>query len=317
MNPRARRVQNARMRVQGAALCFVWGWLAVQLGAQTVTQPIAKRRTTPQVWHPKLEHFTSQGSVQTEFGSALSERGYRKLRAALLWTPYPSERADYYFDAYDGHEFLLRTGVMPLKVRIKLKKQQPQWQVSRFVTKDRVLVGPLSIKVHTTESWEGRLDAPYATVLLDASNDFAARLHSGGAPLREAAARVETAWQTLRTERPPPGLVVIDRLLAGRAYHFYPRKVTPAKARLTALLPGFATPAVTLMLGTEPEVDALGRAILTYELEAEADGPVTPVQSRAIAVAIGRLMRRAGLTARDQMEVVSMSNEYTLRQLGK
>jgi hypothetical protein len=304
------------MRVRAGALCVLCSCI-IQLQAQSHTPPAAARRTTPDVWHPRLEHFTPAGLIQTEFGSALSESGYRKLLAAVAWRASPSERADYYFDAYDGREFLLRTGVMPLKVRIKLKKQEPQWQVSRFVAKDRVAVGAISVKVHTTESWEGRLAHRDAAPLIAASDDFVARLDSGGVPLREAADRVEAAWQALRTRRPPPGLVVIDHLLAGHTYHFYPRKVTPAKARLSALLPGFAAPAVTLMLGTEPEVDAEGHAIFTYELEAEADGPVTPAQARAIAVAIGRLMQRAGVTPQDQLEVVSSSNEYTLRQLAR
>jgi hypothetical protein len=284
--------------------------------AQTPAHGNVKRRTTPEVWHPRLAQFTPAGTLQTDFGSALSEAGYRKLRAALTWTA-PSERTDYYFDAYDGGQFLLRTGGLPLKVRIKRKRQGSQWQVSRFVAKDRVMVGTLGVYVHTTESWDGWLEGPQVTALLAASDDFESRLPVGGAPLRAAADAVEAAWQTLRAETPPPGLMVIEHILAGHAYRFYPRKVTIAKTRLSAPLPDFASPAVTLLLGTEPEVDASGHAVLTYELEAEADGPMASTQVRPIARAIGRWMQRAGLTARDQEEVASLSNEYTLRQLGR
>jgi hypothetical protein len=302
------------MRMTIGALGLLWACVS-QLSAQTSAQGVAKRPITPEVWHPQLEQFTPAGTLQTEFGSALSEAGYRKLRAALPWTT-PSERADYYFDAYDGRQFLLRTGGMPLKVRVKLKKQKPLWQVSRFVAKDLVQVGTLGVYVHTTESWEGRLDGRYATALLSASDDFAMRLPTGGPPLRKAADRVEAAWQQLRSETPPPGLMVIDHTLAGHSYRFYPRKVTPDKMRLSAMLPGFNAPAITLMLGSEPEVDAKGYPVLTYGLEAEADGPVTPAQAQAITLAIGRLMQQAGLTAADQQEVPSLSNDYTLRQLG-
>jgi hypothetical protein len=275
-----------------------------------------RRPTTPPVWHPKLEQFTPAGTIQTEFGSPLSEAGYRKLLAALPWRA-PSERTDYYFDIYDGRQFLLRTGDTPLKVRVKVKKQNPQWQVSRFVDKDAVMVGALGVYVHTTESWEGPLEGRRAAALLTASDDFVSRLPVGGAPLRAAADRVEAAWQTLRGETPLAGLMVIERILAGHAYRFYPRKVTPAKVRMSSRLPGFKSPAVTLTLGTEPEVDANGNQVLTYGLEAEADEPVTRKQSRRIAIAIGRLMQRAGLTAGDQQEVASLSNDYTLRQLGR
>src|SRR5436305_1386028 len=133
------------MRVVICVLCLLWVCVSQ---AETPSQREAGRRTTPEVWHPRVEPFTPAGTLQTEFGSALSEAGYQKLRIALPWT-VPSARTDYYFDAYDGGQFLLRTGGSPLKVRIKLKKQGPQWQVSRFVDKDRVAVGPLGIYVHT------------------------------------------------------------------------------------------------------------------------------------------------------------------------
>jgi hypothetical protein len=56
---------------------------------------------------------------------------------------------------------------------------------------------------------------------------------------------------------------------------------------------------------------------MTYELEAEPDGAVTAAQSHAVALAIGRLMRKAGLSARDQMAAESFSNDYTLHQLAR
>ncbi|HUQ87505.1 MAG TPA: hypothetical protein VM096_08110, partial [Vicinamibacterales bacterium] len=213
--------------------------------------------------------------------------------------------------------FLLRTGDMPLKVRVKVKNQKPQWQVSRFVDKDEVMVDALNIYVHTTESWDGPLESGRAAPLLAASDDFASKLPAGGGTLRAAADRADAAWQALRRETQLPGLMVIDSILAGHSYRFYPRKVTPAKVRVSTALPGITTPAVTLMLGTEPEVDAYGNRVLTYGLEAEADAPVTLAQSRDIAIAIGRFMQGAGLTARDQQEVASLSNDYTLRQLAR
>lgn len=296
-------------------LCACVGQLG-QLGAQQAAEGIAKRRVTPEVWHPRLEQFTPAGTLQTEFGSPLNDAGYRKLRSTVTWTA-ATERTDYYFDAYDGNQFLLRTGGMPIKVRIKRKSESPVWQVSRFVAKDRVAVGALGIYVHTTESWDGVLGGLDVAALLDASDRFASRLTEGGPALRAAADAVEAAWRSLRTQRSLPGLMVIDHTLVGHDYRFYPRKVTPAKTRLRALLPGVTGTTVTLMLGTEPEVDANGKPVVSYGLEAEADKPSSPAQARSIALAIGRFMQRAGITDHDQQEVVSASNEYTLRQLGR
>ena len=291
-------------------------WLLFVSLAWVDAQAPARRPVTPPVWHPKLEKFSPAGTIQTEFGSPLSESGYRKLLAALAWRP-PSERTDYYFDIYDGRQFVLRAGEMPLKVRVKVKKLNPEWQVSRFVDKDQVMVGALGIYIHTTESWDGPLESGGAAALLAASDEFASMLPVGGATLRAAADRVETAWLAMRGKTPLPGLMVIDSILKGHAYRFYPRKITPAKVRVSTALPGFTTPAVTLMLGTEPEVDADGKRVLTYGLEAEADGPVTRKQARDIAIAIGRFLQRAGLAPSDQQEVASLSNDYTLRQLAR
>lgn len=289
---------------------------ALHVDAQSPAPGAVHRPTTPAVWHPQLEHIGPAGTIQIEFGSALSESGFAKLRAALPWTS-PSERTDYYFDAYDGRQFLLRTGGNPLKVRIKAKKQKTEWQVSRFVAKDQISVNALSIKVHTTESWQAPLDSAQFAALVSASNDFTTRLSSGGVALRAAADAVEAAWQKLRSGGPLPGVMLLDHTLAGRPYHFYPRKVTTEKTRFTAKLPGVSNPTVSLTLGSEPEFDEEGRRVLTYELEAEPDGPTTKKQVRAIAREIGRMMHRAGLTPLDQQEVVSLSNEYTLRQLAR
>jgi hypothetical protein len=301
----------SRHRMKAVTVCLLFASF-ISVGAQAPP----KRPTTPPVWHPRLEQFTPPGAIQTEFGSPLSEAGYRKLLAALRWRA-PTERTDYYFDIYDGRQFVLRTGDMPLKVRIKIKKQTPEWQVSRFVDKDQVTVGALGVYVHTTESWDAPLEIGRAAALLAASDEFASKLRTGGATLRAAADKVAAAWQTLRSETALPGLMVIDRLLAKPAHRFYPRKLTPAKVRVSTALPGFTTPPVTLMLGTEPEVDADGNRVLTYGLEAEADQPLTRKQAHNIAIAIGHFMQRAGLAAIDQREVPSLSNDYTLRQLAR
>src|SRR5437870_13492555 len=101
------------MQVTIGTLCLLCASIS-PLAAQSPVQAVARRPTTPPVWHPKLERFTPAGALQTEFGSPLSETGYRKLLAALPWKA-PSGRVDYYFDAYDGHQSLPRTGGMPLK----------------------------------------------------------------------------------------------------------------------------------------------------------------------------------------------------------
>src|SRR5436305_13625814 len=131
------------MRIRVAALCVLLACVG-RLSVQPTAQSAAKTPTTPDVWHPRLESFTPAGALQIEFGSALNASGYRKLRDALAWTT-PSDRTDYYFAAYDGREFLLRTGGAPLKVRIKLQTGSPQWQVSRYVAKDRRQGGPVGV----------------------------------------------------------------------------------------------------------------------------------------------------------------------------
>jgi hypothetical protein len=66
------------MKVAIGTLCLLCAAIS-QPGAQSP----AKRPTTPAVWHPKLERFTPAGTIQTEFGSPLSEAGYRCVSVSV------------------------------------------------------------------------------------------------------------------------------------------------------------------------------------------------------------------------------------------
>jgi hypothetical protein len=247
-------------------------------------------------YHPQLTPYLPAGARAVEFGSALGDSGYAKLKAALPWKQGPV-RADYYFDAWDGQRFLLKQGQGSLKVRIKLKAGHPHWQISRYVSRDRLAVDALGVKIHVTETWEGRIKARMA--ILAAADAFFDRLAAGGPPLREAADRVDATYRDLRAHAALPGLNVLDGYLKGKTYKFYPTRFSPAKSRLTATLPGFAGPPVKLMLDTAPEADANGKTVILHELEAEADAPLTEAQALEAAKAIGKLMEQAGLTPKD------------------
>ncbi len=289
--------------------------LAGGLVAALVAAPVvAATKMTPEVWHPKLVTFKPAGEIGTEFGSGLSEAGFRKLRAALTWEEGKT-RTDYYFDGFDGAQFLLKNDAMPLKVRVKMKKKGPEWQVSRFVSKERVQVGGLSVKVHTTESWSGKLRGPQADALMAATEGFFGQLDTGGAKLRAAGGKVDAAFRALKAADELPGAMALDHHLGKRHFKLYPTKHTPNKTRLEAELPGFKGPKVTLQLGTETERDPQGRQIVVHELEAEPEESLTAVQTRQVAEAVGRLMLKAGLVAKDQEAPVTRSWAYTTAQL--
>lgn len=281
------------------------------MAAAPAPRPIGKKMT-PEVWHPTLVKFSPAGEVGVEFGSGLSEAGFQKLRKAIAWEEGKT-RTDYYFDGFGGGQFLLKNDAMPLKVRIKMKKKAPEWQVSRFVSKDRVQVGPLSIKVHTTESWSGKLKDGKADGLLAATDRFFGALDAGGGKLRAAGDEVDAAYRKLKGDL--PGIMVVDHHLGKRAYKLYPTKHTPNKTRLEAKLPGFDGPEVTLQLGSETERDPQGRKIVVHELEAEPSAPLTPAQTRKAAEAVGRLMLKAGLGPKDQEAPTTRSWAYTTAQL--
>lgn len=294
-------------------LLVLAGGLAV--AAVAAPAPVAAAaKMTPEVWHPKLVSFKPAGEVGTEFGSGLSDAGFRKLRAVVKWEEGKT-RTDYYYDGFDGTQFLLKNDAMPLKVRVKMKKKGPEWQVSRFVSKDRVQVGGLSVKVHTTESWSGKLRGDEADDLMAATEGFFGMLDTGGAKLRAAGDKVDAAFRALKAAGKLPGAIVLDHHLGKRRFKLYPTKHTPNKSRLEAELPGFDGPTVTLQLGTETERDPQGRTIVVHELEAEPESPLTAAQTRKAAEAVGRLMLKAGLTPRDQEAPVTRSWAYTTAQL--
>lgn len=284
------------------------------LAAAPLLMAAATKKMTPEVWHPTLVQFSPAGEIGVEFGSGLSEAGFRKLRKALAWEAGKT-RTDYYFDGFGGGQFLLKNDALPLKVRIKMKKKAPEWQVSRFVSKDRVQVGGLSIKVHTTESWSGKLKGGKADGLIAATGKFFGVLDAGGGKLRAAGDEVDAAFRQLKARGELPGLMVLDHHLGKRAYKLYPTKHTPDKTRLEATLPGFDGPEVTLQLGSETERDPQGRKLVVHELEAEPSAPLTPAQTKNAAEAVGRLMLGAGLTAKDQEAPVTRSWAYTTSQL--
>lgn len=291
--------------------------LAGSLAALMAAAPAlaaAPAKMTPEVWHPTLVQFKPAGEIGTEFGSGLSDAGFRKLRAALKWEEGKT-RTDYYFDGFDGTQFLLKNDAMPVKVRVKQKKKGPEWQVSRFVSKDRVQVGGLSVKVHTTESWSGKLKGGEADAFMAATRAFFEQLDAGGAKLRTAGDRVDASFRALKAGGALEGAMVLDHHLGKRRFKLYPTKQTPNKARLEAELPGFDGPKVILQLGTETERDPQGRTIVVHELEAEPEAPLTAAQARKAAEAVGRLMVKAGLTAADQEAPVTRSWAYTTAQL--
>ena len=71
-----------------ATLCVICV-AVLRVGAQSPAPGAVHRPTTPAVWHPQLEHVGPAGTIQIEFGSALSERGFdwihRGYEKSLGW----------------------------------------------------------------------------------------------------------------------------------------------------------------------------------------------------------------------------------------
>ncbi|MDB5095727.1 MAG: hypothetical protein JWM80_148 [Cyanobacteria bacterium RYN_339] len=258
-------------------------------------------------FHPALTPFQPPGKRSVEFGCPLNEAGFAKLKKAIAWQS-ASARADYYFDGFDGKKYLLKGAPVTIKVRVKMKAKGPHWQVSRFVSKDHVTVEGVDVKIHVTESWEGKLKG--AKGFLGAADTFYKRIDQGGAPLRAAGDQVDKAWRSVRAEKSLPGLNVFDHYMGKQPYKLYPIRLSSAKQRLTASLPG-----LKLMLGTEPERNAAGKTVVLHELEVEAENDLNPAQARAAAMQVGKLLRKAGVTAADQTEPEANGYLYTARQL--
>jgi hypothetical protein len=259
------------------------------------------------LFHPTLVPFDPPGKRGVEFGCPLSEAGFAKLRKAIAWQA-STDRADYYFDGFDGTKYMLKSMPVTIKVRVKMKGNGPHWQVSRFLSKDHVQVGDVDVKIHVTESWEHKLKGGKA--LLEAADAFFAHLDEGGAPLRAAGDQVDAAWRTLRQERDLPALNVFDHYMGAGRYKLYPIRLSEAKQRLTAKLPG-----LKLMLGTEPERNAAGATVTLHELEVEAENDLTPAEARQAAQQVGQLLLKAGVKAADQTEPEADGYRYTTRQL--
>ncbi|MDB5098976.1 MAG: hypothetical protein JWM80_3397 [Cyanobacteria bacterium RYN_339] len=246
-------------------------------------------------FHPHLVAYEPAGARSIEFGTALGDSGYAKLKQALPWKQGPV-RADYYFDAFDGKRFLLKNGPATLKVRIKQKAKKLSWQISRYVSRDRLAVDAVGVKIHVTETWEGTVHDERAATLVAAADAFFARLDVGGPTLVAAADKVDAAFRKLRAHDDLAGINAFDGYLAGKNYKFYPQRLSAAKARLVATLPGYP---IKLMLGSAPERDITGKMLVLHELEAESDVPLTETQALQAAQAIGHLLTKSGIGPKD------------------
>lgn len=289
--------------------------LALVVVALSAAPALAERRA-PAPYHPTLKPYDPPGERALELGSALSTAGYEKLRKAATWTA-GKPRTDYYFDGFDGRGFVIKKSGVDLKCRVKRKAKGPYWQISRFTSKDRVKVGALSIKVHFTETWEGKLKGDEGEAFMRATDTFFDLLPMGGKPLRAAAQAVDERFRAMSKARDLPGMPALTDALKGDPNLFVPTKRTPNKQRLEAVLPGYAKAEIRLQLGREDERDAKGKPITVYELEAEPDKLLSPADAKQAAQVLGAWMLKAGLTAADQEAPYTPGWAYTAQQLVK
>lgn len=250
---------------------------------------------------------------QTEFRLGLTEAGYAKLKQAWRWED-GGQRHDLYFDAYDGHGFKLKYGNPPLKVRVKLKGDKAEWQVSRVASKQTVSAGSFGVGVAVTDAWEVKLKGKEAKPWLEASEAFFQKLEAGGAPLRAQGEAADRAWRDLADHVELPGVQEIGAAVGGRAFKLFPA-ATNSKRRLETMLDLNGGVQLSVLLGVTEARDEQGRQIKLYELEAEPETALAQEKVQDVARAFGGALAQIGVTEADMAGPSPDAYRYTQRQL--
>ncbi len=248
-----------------------------------------------------------------EFRLALTEDGFLRLRDAFPWKAQ-APRTDYYFDAWDGTGYRRQADPGAAKLRLKVRADKVEWQISRVVERREVARIGLPIGLTVNRAWEDRLEGPVATHLLQRTQEFFLWLDDGGEPLRQRAREVDVAWKNLTW-------IGADL--------FFPAGSVPG-AEPPALFPsamkrrhGWTTKVprdevgggLELFMHFDEARDADGRWVDTFEIEAEPLDKLPPEGYEAAAVDFGKALAAAGLTADDVAPDRSDATAFTTRQL--
>lgn len=251
-------------------------------------------------WARPLETMGRTPAAQ-EFRLPLTDAGYRMLKYHGRWTG-AGERLDIYFDLFQGGRFTLKYRPDPLKVRIKSRDEDSEWQISRIVSQTTVPALGLPIGVTRTEVWEGAFSNKDTRKLLERADLFFKRLPGGGSALHEAAQAVTERWP--KTDWEGPGILSRFHVPADQLIPAATNRKTRLKAEWTV-----AGGRLDVVLGVTEAWDETGRRVLLYEVEAEPTGNATPQ-------AFAESLRNAGLQLGHVAGKSPDAFVFTARQLG-
>ena len=248
-----------------------------------------------------------------EFRLPLTEDGFTRLKRAFPWEA-KAPRTDYYFDAWDGAGFRRQADPGAPRLRVKVRPDKVEWQLSRVAESREVARVGLPVGLTVTRAWEDRLEGPAAAHLLQRTQEFFLWLEDGGEPLRQRAREVDLAWK---------GLSWFG------ADVFFPAGASPG-LEAPALFPsamkrrhGWSTKVprdevgggLELFLNFDEVRNAEGRWVDVYEIEAEPLDRLAPEGYEAAAVDFGKALAAAGLTRDDVAPARGDATRFTAGQL--
>ncbi|MEB3197427.1 MAG: hypothetical protein VKP62_09515 [Candidatus Sericytochromatia bacterium] len=301
------RPYHRRMR-QHVLSCLCLTTLLTACGQGRVLVPPARPATSQTgIWRAQEEPLAA-GRRLPELRLPLTEAGFRRLQSALPWRAETS-RLDYSYDCWDGERFRRMQQPEAPRLRLKLKGEKTEWQVSRGV--ERVTIAPVGLPVTLSivETWEGRLADDAAGALRLATQAFFLRLDLGGPPLLASARDVDRQWRAL------PAWAGQQPFGGPAQAALFPSAMKRRNGWTVTLPREEVGGGLKLGLHFDESRDDAGRWRERFEIEAEPEERSSREQLVAAAADFGKLLAASGLTTDEVGGETPDATLFTAQQL--
>ena len=278
--------------------------------ARPAAAPLLKRPATAQA---RAVDVVPLPTIAPELRIDLTEEGFTRLRRAFSWKEQ-APRTDYSFDAWDGQGFRRQAEPGAPKLRVKVKNEKAEWQISRAIDRKVVDRTGLPVELVVTRGWGDALEPTQAAHLLARTQEFFLWLDEGGEPLRQRAREIDLAWRHVRWFGADVFFPTVQAP-ALEAPAIYPSALKKRHGWRVDIPRDEVGGGLSLFLHFDEVRDADGRWVDTYEVEAEPREALPPEGYEGAAVDFSRALAAVGLTADDLEAPKADATGFTARQL--
>ncbi|MBA3857425.1 MAG: hypothetical protein C0507_11005 [Cyanobacteria bacterium PR.3.49] len=232
--------------------------------------------------------------LEAEFGLSLTEKGYLLLKSAIDWQS-KSERSDYYFDVFDGRDFLLSKN-KEWKWRIKDSAQGSKGEVSFLRAQSEVSLNDITLRISKRNSSSAGTKKKSLDKLVERTVEVVDFLTTSNKGL--SAERVAEAAEGFNKELLKLGFlpeIATERFDSSSSTFALPAYWNEKKRK--GLLIEFEYTNLEVFIEKKSLLDSKGREIFVYALEAEPESVLEPKKLNRTGIELIEFLEEVGLTA--------------------